>query len=153
MIGFLPDPVALALVCPFAALEPNPSNPKPLDDDLIMPLPDGNEVAFHALAVPGKAFWAGLARAVQLGDASASAFEGPQRTQINGSSATSAGDQWLMVPGKCELTKGQFAAVMGLDRLAELSGDSADRQLPRLQGRERGGVLKTPLAFVEYWPL
>jgi hypothetical protein len=138
---------------PVAAVEPSPYNPKPLDDDLTLPLPDGGEVVFRLVAVPGTAFWADPARVVQVGDASGSAFEGLQRTQVNGSFPTPAGDQWLMVLGKYELTKGQFAAVMGLDRLADLSGDPADQQLPKLQGRERDEALKMPLAYVGYWAL
>lgn len=141
------------LAVPAAAIEPNPNNPKPLDDDLTLPMPDGGEVAFRVVAVPGKAFWGDPARVVQVGDAGGSAFEGLQRAQVSGSFPTPDGGQWLMVLGKYELTKGQFASVMGLDRLVELSGDPTDAKLPKLQGREREEALKMPLAYVGYWAL
>ncbi len=131
-----------------AALEPTPYNPKPLEDDLVLPMPGGAEVVFRAVAVPGKGFWADPARVVQVGDASGGPFEGLQRTQVSGSFPAESGDRWLAYLGKYELTKGQFAAVMGLERLAELSGDPADRQLAALQGPERDEALKLPLAYV-----
>ena len=133
---------------PLAALDASPANPKPLDGDLVLPMPDGAEVVFRAVAVPGAAFWSDPARVVQVGDAGGSPFEGLQRTQVSGSFP--AGDVWVIYLGKYELTKGQFAAVMGLDRLAEVSGDPADRRLPGLQGRERQDALALPLAYVPY---
>ena len=137
-----------ALGAPAGALEATAWNPKPLEGDRVLPMPGGAEVVFRAVVVPGKGFWADPARVVQVGDAGGGPFEGLQRTQVSGSFPAEEGDRWLAYLGKYELTKGQFAAVMGLERLAELSGDPADRQLPSLQGQEREEALKMPLAYV-----
>jgi hypothetical protein len=130
------------------AAQPSLYNPKPLDDDLLLPLPDGTELAFRAVAVPGKAFWGDAGRVVQLGDAAGGAFEGLQRAQVSGSFPAVDGSGWLSYLGKYELTKGQFVAVLGMDRFIGLSGDPEDKNLPTLTGSARDEALKMPLAYV-----
>jgi hypothetical protein len=132
------------------ATEPSLYNPKPLDDDLMLPLPDGTEVAFRAVAVPGKAFWGDAGRVVQLGDATGGPFEGLQRAQVSGSFPAADGSGWVSYLGKYELTKGQFVAVMGMDRFLALSGDPEDKSLPGLAGGARDEALKMPLAYVAH---
>ncbi len=130
------------------AAEPSLYNPKPLDDDLLLPLPDGTELVFRAVAVPGKAFWTDAGRVVQLGDATGGPFEGLQRAQVSGSFPLADGSGWVSYLGKYELTKGQFVAVMGLDRFLALSGDPEDKNLPGLAGSARDAALKMPLAYL-----
>ena len=130
------------------AAEASLYNPKPLDDDLRLPLPDGTELAFRAVAVPGKAFWTDAGRVVQLGDATGGPFEGLQRAQVSGSFPLADGSGWVSYLGKYELTKGQFVAVMGMDRFLVLSGDPEDKNLPGLAGSARDETLKMPLAYV-----
>ena len=130
------------------AAEPSLYNPKPLDDDLVLPLPDGTEVAFRAVAVPGKAFWGDAGRVVQLGDATGGPFEGLQRAQVSGSFPATDASGWVSYLGKYELTKGQFVAVVGMDRFLALSADPEDKNLPTLTGGARDDALKMPLAYV-----
>ena len=141
--------LALWLLCaPLPSGAQDLYNPKPLDDDLLLPLPDGSEIAFRAIAVPGKAFWGDASRVVQFGDASGGPFEGLQRAQVSGSFPASGGSGWVSYLGKYELTKGQFIAVMGMDRFLALSGDPEDRNLPSLAGGARDEALRMPLAYV-----
>lgn len=141
----------LASLCAQAAPPPaSLFNPQPLEGDLILPLPDGLELVFRPVIVPGRDFWGDRERVVQLGDAGGGIFEGVQRTMVSGSFPAADDSGWLIWLAKYELTKGQFAAVMGVEALAELSGDAADRTINKLKGRELKQALTTPLTWVSY---
>ena len=129
---------------------PTPWNPKPAEGDLVLPMPDGAEMAFRRIPVPGEGFWGDRARIIQLGDASGGIFEGLQRTQVSGSFPAAGGKQWEIVLAKYEITRGQFVAVMGMDALLAASGDPEDQKLPTLQGRAQRDALMKPLAFVSH---
>lgn len=132
-----------------AAPGATPFNPKPADGDVILPMPDGAEMAFRRIEVPGEGFWGSEERIIQLGDASGGIFEGLQRTQINASFPPQSDlSRGFIVLAKYELTKGQFIAVMGMDHLLAVSANPDDQQLPTLQGRAQRDALMTPLAFV-----
>ena len=145
--------LTLALGAPVAAAQdaaPSAWNPKPAEGDLVLPMPDGAEMVFRRIPVPGEGFWGDRARIIQLGDASGGIFEGLQRTQVSGSFPAADGKQWEIVLGKYELTRGQFVAVMGMEALLTASGDPEDQKLPTLQGRALRDALMKPLAFVSY---
>ena len=129
-----------------------PFNPRPDEGDLVLPMPpigeQAAEIVFRPVLAPGKGFWGDRARIVQFGDARGGMFEGLRRTLVSGSFPTA--DGWSMWLGKYELTKGQFAAVMGLDGLARASGDPADAGLAALQGAALREQLAMPLAWVGY---
>ncbi len=127
-----------------------PYNPKPAQGDLVLPMPDGADVLFRRVRVPGRAFWGDRDRIVQLGDATGGIFEGLQRTQISGSFLAEDGQGWDIVLAKYELTRGQYVAVMGMDALLAASADPEDQKLPTLQGRALREALMRPLAFVSY---
>ena len=95
-----------------AAPPVTPYNPKPAEGDLILPMPNGAEMVFRKIAVPGRSFWGSSDRIVQLGDGEGDIFEGLQRVQISGSFPAESGDFWIYYLGKYEVTKAQFAAVM-----------------------------------------
>lgn len=143
---------AIAFGIPAAAELPaqTPYNPKPAEGDLILPMPDGADMVFRRVAVPGAGFWGSRERIIQIGDAAGGIFEGLQRTQISGSFPAGAGDAWEVVLGKYELTRGQYVAVMGMDALLAASGDAEDAKLPGLQGRALRDALMRPLAFVSH---
>lgn len=127
------------------------NNPKPALGDLVLPMPDEQEIVFRAVRVPGTGFWGDQKRVIQVGDASGGIFEGLQRTQISGSFPSDAKEGvWYIYLGKYELTKGQFIAVMGMDALLEVSDDPNDQKLPQLQGRALRDALMLPLSFVSY---
>jgi hypothetical protein len=94
-----------------------PYNPKPAEGDLILPMPGDAQMVFRRAQVPGKGFWGDQTRIIQVGDASGGVFEGLQRTQISGSFPAGKDGAWEIVLAKYELTRGQFAAVMGMDAL------------------------------------
>ncbi|PTN32760.1 hypothetical protein C6366_16025 [Desulfonatronum sp. SC1] len=112
-------------------------------------MPEDALMVFRAVAVPGSGFWGSQEQVIQIGDASGGIFEGLQRTQISPSFPREGG-HGLIYLAKYELTKGQFAAVMGLDGLLAASGDSEDQKIPQLEGRVRQEALMNPLAFVGY---
>lgn len=127
-----------------------PYNPKPEAGDLVLPMPEGAELVLRPVAIPGKGFWGAQQRIVQFGDSSGGAFEGVQRTMVNGSFPDPEADQWLIWLAKYELTKGQYVAVMGSDALAAVSGDPADSGYARLEGRELKQASMMPLTWVSH---
>ena len=141
----------MAVVPALAEVPPQtPFNPKPAEGDLILPMPGDAEMVFRRVPVPGKGFWGDQTRIIQIGDASGGVFEGLQRTQISGSFPAGQDGTWEIVMAKYELTRGQFAAVMGMDALLAASGDPEDQKLPTLQGRALRDALMKPLTYVAY---
>ncbi|TVQ70224.1 SUMF1/EgtB/PvdO family nonheme iron enzyme [Ectothiorhodospira sp. BSL-9] len=124
-------------------------NPRPASGDLILPMPDGAEMVFRRVSVPGQGFWGDRERVIQIGDATGGIFEGLQRTQISGSFSRDDGS-WYLVLGKYELTRAQYIAVMGLETLLDTSGDPQVQELPQLRGRELRDALMQPLAYVSH---
>ena len=125
-------------------------NPKPLAGDIVLPMPEGAEMVFRAVKVPGSGFWGDRDRVIQLGDAAGGIFEGLQRTQISGSFPSEDGQHWVIVLAKYELTKGQFLAMMGLEHFLEVSGDPEDQNLTGLTGRALREALMLPLTYVSH---
>ncbi len=145
---FLALCLATAIPALAEAPAPTPYNPKPAEGDLVLPMPGEAEMVFRRARVPGKGFWGDQRRIIQIGDASGGIFEGLQRTQISGSFPAGEDGTWEIVLGKYELTKGQFAAVMGMEALLAASGDPEDQKLPTLQGRALRDALMKPLTYV-----
>jgi plasmid maintenance system antidote protein VapI len=128
-----------------------PANPKPHEGDLTLPMPADMAMVFRPILVPGKSFWGGEERIIQLGDPDGGMFEGLQRVQINGS-FPAAGDQgWLYYLCKYEVTKGQYVALMGLDALLAESGNPKDKELAKLTGQGLQAALSEPLSGIG-WP-
>ncbi|MGM0645300.1 MAG: formylglycine-generating enzyme family protein [Thermodesulfobacteriota bacterium] len=147
----------LSLTAAGAAPKASPDNPRPAEGDIVLPMPGERQMVFRSIPVPGSGFWGSQEQVIQIGDASGGVFEGLQRTQICGSFLDQHPDiqpeQQVIVLAKYELTKGQFAAVMGLDTLAEVSGDPEDANIADLQGRQRMEALMQPVSFVGYFDL
>lgn len=155
--GFIIDLVIiLAFWCSAAEADATappvtPYNPKPAKGDLILPMPNDAEMVFRKVTVPGRSFWGASDRIVQLGDGEGDIFEGLQRVQVNGSFPAESGDFWVYYLGKYEVTKAQFAAVMGFEALLAASGDSAENaKLQRLTGDNLERALAKPLVFVSW---
>jgi hypothetical protein len=145
---FLTAALAAALPAAAEGPAPTPYNPKPAEGDLVLPMPGEAEMVFRRVQVPGKGFWGDQSRIIQIGDASGGIFEGLQRTQISGSFPADSSGAWEIVLAKYELTRGQFAAGMGMDALLAASADPEDQKLPTLQGRALRDALMKPLAYV-----
>ncbi len=145
--------VLLLFLAPLACLaEQIPQtvfNPKPAEDDLVLPMPDGGQMVFRRVPVPGKGFWGDQSRIIQVGDAAGGVFEGLQRMQVSGTFVREDGT-WEIILGKYEVTVGQFVAVMGMDRLLAVSKDPQIQKLPTLQGRALHETLMLPLSFFSY---
>ncbi len=88
-------------------------NPKPLSDDIELPMPCDLKMVFRKIIVPGQNFWGDEKRIIKIGDSSGDMFEIPLKTSINGSFYDSK--QWANYLGKYEVTKAQFIAVMGIE--------------------------------------
>ncbi len=126
-------------------------NPKPAEGDLILPMPGGVEMVFREIVVPGTSFWGDPERIVQVGDGEGGIFEGLQRLQVSGSFMESTGRGRSYYLGKYEVTKAQFVAVMGLDRLLQVTGDTKEKgSLPGMEGKKLRKALSRPLVFVPW---
>jgi formylglycine-generating enzyme required for sulfatase activity/regulator of replication initiation timing len=138
-----------------AAAPPNtPFNPKPTEGDLILPMPNDAAMVFRKIVVPGRNFWGTPKRVIQIGDGEGDIFEGLQRAQVSGSFYDESGGNWFYYIGKYEVTKGQFAALMGFDELVSASGDTAENAGIRgLKGKKRDKALARPLVFVSWHSL
>jgi hypothetical protein len=113
-------------------------------------MPNGAEVVFRKVLVPGSNFWGDPKRVIQIGDAHGGIFEGLQRVQISGSFRDSDSRGWVYYLGKYEVTKQQFIAVMGMEALLTASGNSKDKQLAKLAGPALAGATVLPLASVSW---
>ena len=143
----------LAISSAWAAPKATPDNPRPDAEDIVLPLPGEAQMVFRKILVLGSGFWGTQDQVIQIGDASGGVFEGLQRTQICGSFPDQSPDRQAIFLAKYELTKGQFAAVMGLDALAAVSGNPEDAGIADLQGRRRMEALMQPLSFVSYFDI
>jgi phage host-nuclease inhibitor protein Gam len=143
--------MTLFVGAPFSApLPPTVHNPKPAENDLILPMPRDAEMIFRRVQVPGSGFWGDRSRIIQIGDAAGGIFEGLQRTQISGSFPAAEGNVWELILAKYELTRGQYVAVMGMDALLAASGDPEVQKLPTLKGRSLRDGLMRPLSFISH---
>lgn len=143
--------IALLIPCSIAySAEETVYNPKPLPDDLVLPMPNGAEMVFRPVIVPGDNFWGGVDRIVTLGDSQAGMFSELQKNMINGSFPAEDNKNWLIWIAKYELTVGQFVAVMGADALAEHSGDKTDRNYTTLSGKKLEQAQTKPIAWISH---
>ncbi|MCW8906139.1 MAG: SUMF1/EgtB/PvdO family nonheme iron enzyme [Sedimenticola sp.] len=150
--SFLVCVIALVVTIQVAAAIPAKSvyNPKPDENDLVLPMPGGAELVLRPVEVPGEGFWGSRERVVQLGDATGGAFEGVQRTMVAGSFQEGGSKRWKIWLAKYELTKGQYVAVMGVDALISASGDPKDKKYPTLKGRALDQANAMPLSWISY---
>jgi len=133
-----------------AAPPAGPDNPRPDKGDIVLAMPNDSVMVFRKVQVPGQGYWGDEEQIIQMGDASGGIFEGLQRTQISGSFSDEEGQGQAIYLAKYELTKGQFAAVMGLGTLIEASADPEAPRLAQLEGRALQEALMVPLSFVSY---
>ncbi len=137
----------------WAAHKATTDNPRPASGDIILPLPGDSNMVYRQIPVPGQGFWGTQEQVIQIGDASGGVFEGLQRTQICGSFFDPGADQQVIYLAKYELTKGQFAAVMGLEAQPAMRGNREDAVIAELQSRRGVEALMDPLSFVGYFDL
>ncbi|BCU06326.1 formylglycine-generating enzyme family protein [Allochromatium tepidum] len=153
LFGRLGFCLCLCLIAVPVLAEPpprTPDNPKPAEGDVVIDLPNASQLVFRRLTVPGPGFWGDQQRVIQIGDATGGIFEGLQRTQISGSFPSADGKGWEILLAKYELTRRQYIAVMGLERLLAVSADPEDQKIPTLDGRAKREALMRPLASVSY---
>lgn len=124
-------------------------------DDVILPMPGGLEMVFRRIPVPGESFWGDSRRIVRLGDPQGGIFENARKTMVGGAFYDREDGRWYYLIGKYEVSKAQFAAVLGqgdlaagIARLVELSGDPEDRELLGLSGKRLDRALAYPVAWV-----
>ena len=152
---------ALALSTPHSAAStqraydlPNPPSAAELDERevVLLPMPGDLRMAFRRIEVPGGDFWFDEARRITLGDNAANVFSKAQRVEINAPfSRPGAQTRWYYI-GVYEVTKAQYAAVLGngdidagLAILARRTGDPLDEGLAALTGEERLFQLARPV--------
>lgn len=102
-----------------------PGNPKPLPDDLVLPMPGSQQLVFRPVAVgPVKSSF--QAKVFKIGDRAEGGFqEFPTDISVGGavSMPVDGENQWVYFMGKYEITVGQWHAVMGTGSESELSSD------------------------------
>ncbi|WP_295402581.1 SUMF1/EgtB/PvdO family nonheme iron enzyme [uncultured Thiocystis sp.] len=139
--------LALVVVTRLSVAEQGtPDNPRPAEGDLALPLPDDVSMVFRPVRVPGKSFWGGEERIIQLGDPDGGMFEGLQRVQISGSFPDSDQDGWLYFIGKYEVSKRQYIALMGMETFLAESANPKDKTLSKLTGAQLEAALAEPLS-------
>ncbi len=112
-------------------------NPKPLADDLLLPMPLGFAMAFRRVDLSaGESFWGDSERLVKLGDITGAAgeegiFENVLNFPLHGSFFDRKNNNWHYFLGKYEVSLGQFLAVMSLDE--NLANPDLNRGLNVLQ--------------------
>ena len=125
-------------------------NPKPLEDDFVLPAPNDSVIVFRKIMVPGGNFWGDPQRTIQIGDASGGIFENLQRVQISGSFRSKNRDTWHYYLGKYEVTKGQMIEVLGLDRYLKFSIDPDDTKISELAGKQKKQYYLKPATFISW---
>lgn len=125
-------------------------HPHPEPDDKVLPMPAGLSMAFRRIVVPGANFWGDAERVIQIGDAEGGIFEGVQRVQVSGSFLDTEQEHWYYYLGKYEVTKAQFAAIMGLDALIRLVNDQRLARLSEMDAKARNRILAEPLASISW---
>ena len=140
---------------------PDPYNPQPLPDDVVLPLPGSASIVFRAVLVPGPEFWGDPERRVRLGALTDrepdndDVFETPRDVMVAGSFPAPDGKNWLYHLGKYEVSKAQYVAVMGkgveangMRALADASGNPDDAKLATMTPDAHARELAQPVAWI-----
>ena len=106
---------SLTLIFFLAALPVKAFNPQPSEGDFILPMPDGNIMAFRRVYI-GTDTDAFALRRFKMGDPDGGFRENPTAVALGG--AFTAGPEgpegWFYYMGKCEVTAAQYYAITGL---------------------------------------
>lgn len=139
------------------AADENWFSPRPATDDIRLPMPGGLQMVFRRVEVPGSSFWGTEDRVIPIGDDTQNIFQGPQEALIAGSFTTEDADSWWYFLGKYEVSKAQFAVVMGdgdlrvgIEALIGASGDPEDEMLRDLQGNRLTVALAEPVRWIAW---
>ncbi|HRD77787.1 MAG TPA: SUMF1/EgtB/PvdO family nonheme iron enzyme, partial [Hyphomicrobiaceae bacterium] len=89
-------------------------NPHPAPGDVLLPLPGGWKIAFTKVPVPGRGFYGGSDRIMEIGGdkQSPNPHEHPRQVRIGANFFDKSGAGYILV-GKYEVTIGQYAALIG----------------------------------------
>lgn len=146
-----------ALACPGGKLNEASRHydPCPAPDDFSLPMPGGLSMSFRKVMVPGTGFWGDGRRIVQIGDAAGGIFQGQRKAMIGGAFLEPGAQDWDYRLGKYEVSKAQFAMVVGkgdlakgVQRLIELSGNPEDKKLASLPANQQSQQLAVPVSWV-----
>lgn len=143
--------------CPTQAEGDIRFDPCPTADDFVLPMPGDLKMIFRKVAVPGGNFWGDSRRLIKVGDPAGGIFQRRQTAMIGGAFPDRNSEQWYYYLGKYEVSKAQFAAVMGdgdmargIERLIELSGNPDDARLRDLSGDSLDRALAFPVSWISW---
>ena len=108
----------VCIICLLSSIEvvradANIYNPKPAEDDLILPGPEGTSFVFRPVQLRGHSPLSG--ETFVMGDAESDSFRMPPTRVMLGGSFASDNEEptWIYYLGKYEITRGQYRAIMG----------------------------------------
>lgn len=148
--------ISVAFVNCALAAEKTLYNPSPLPDDLVLPMPNGAEMVFRPVIVPGANFWGDSRRIIELGASVDDIFSFKQKSLVNGSFPTEDGKNWIIWIAKYELTQGQYVSVMGEKALEKNSGYERNKKTneakySQLTGKNLKYEQTKPVAWISYF--
>lgn len=143
------------------------SNPKPDPSDVVVPLPGGTALALVSVPLSGSSLYLDEKAVFRMGSAEPHPFETPLDVRI-GSPLVGRDGKSLLLVGKYELSKGQYAMIMGsgtlrrgLSVLAERAADERTSQMLKeyltentscagILTKEIAHFLSEPVSFLTY---
>lgn len=104
--------VAMILVCTVVKASSTEPSPTPVSEDLLLPMPDGKQMAFRAVCIgegDGQYAW----KRFRMGDPAGGYKEFPAGVAIGGAFPVQTGEagDWCFYIGKYEVTEGQWHAI------------------------------------------
>ena len=131
------------------------SNPKPEPSDVVVPLPGGTSLALVAVPLSGSSLYLDEKAVFRMGSTEPHPFETPLDVRI-GSPLVRQDGKAILLLGKYEVSKGQYAMIMGngtlrrgLAVLAERAADDRTAQMLKdyiAEGGRCSGILTEEIA-------
>lgn len=132
-------------------------NPCPDSDDFTLPMPDGMQLVFREVNVAGKDFWGDSRRIITVGDPGGGILQGQSKAMIGGAFIADGASEWSYYLGKYEISKAQFAVIMGdgdlkkgIELLDTKYSEKNDKKLSTLSDGEKNKKLALPITWVDW---
>ena len=134
--------VGLGLAFVFAPLPSRAFNPQPSEGDFILPMPDGNAMAFRRVYI-GSETGAFALRRFKMGDPDGGFRENPTAVALGGAFKGEADGQkgWFFYMGKYEVTTAQYYALTDLSDAADVNLKTSRRPIAGITWQDAGAFI------------